>query len=232
VSSPLTGRTALVTGASRGIGRAVAGALVAAGARVLGVSRSGTGHPDGVTSVALDLLAPGSIDRIVDACDGTFGGAPDILVNNAGVFAVAPIGETSPDTFDHLIALNLTIPFRLVRAFLAGMQARRQGHIVTIGSIADHVAFPGNGAYGAAKFGLRGLHEVLRGELGGSGVRATLISPAAVGTTLWDMLAPATRADFPASDQMLEAGDVAQAVLFAVTRPATVSVDELRLSRA
>jgi NADP-dependent 3-hydroxy acid dehydrogenase YdfG len=94
------------------------------------------------------------------------------------------------------------------------------------------VAFPGNGAYGAAKFGLRGFHEVLRGELGGSGVRATLISPAAVGTTLWNTLAPATRADFPASDQMLEAGDVAQAVLFAVTRPATLSVDEIRLSRA
>jgi NAD(P)-dependent dehydrogenase (short-subunit alcohol dehydrogenase family) len=117
----------VVTGASRGIGRAVADTLVAAGARVLGVSRSGTGHRDGVTSVALDLLAPGSIDRIVDASDRTFGGPPDILVNTAGVFAVAPISETSPDTFDHLVALNLTIPFRLVRGFLAGMQARRQG---------------------------------------------------------------------------------------------------------
>ena len=79
---------------------------------------------------------------MVDApTDRAFGGPPDILVNNAGVFAVAPISETSPDTFDHLVALNLTIPFRLVRAFLPLMQARRQGHIVTIGSVADHVAF-------------------------------------------------------------------------------------------
>lgn len=206
--------------------------MAVAGARVLGVSRSRTGYPDGVTSVALDLLAPGSIDRVVEAAGRTFGQSLDILVNNAGVFAVAPIGDTPLDEFDHLVALNLTVPFRLVRAFLAGMQARGQGHIVTIGSVADHVAFRGNGAYAAAKFGLRGLHEVLRGELAGSGVRATLVSPAAVGTTLWDTLAAATRADFPASDQMLRAEDVAQAVLFAVTRPVGVSVDEIRMARA
>jgi NADP-dependent 3-hydroxy acid dehydrogenase YdfG len=122
------------------------------------------------------------------------------------------------------------VPFRLVHAFLAGMRARGRGHIVTVGSVADHEAFAGNAAYAASKFGLRGLHEVLRREIDGTGVKATLISPGAVDTTLWDALPPATRATFPAAGEMLDAADVADAVLYAVTRGPKVSVDEVRLS--
>ena len=160
------------------------------------------------------------------------GGTPDLLVNNAGTFVVAPIASTTPETFDRMVALNLSVPYRLVFAFLDAMRARGRGHIVTIGSIADHIAFAGNAAYAASKFGLRGLHEVLRGEITGSGVRGTLISPGAVDTELWDSLDAATRATFPQGADMLSATDVADAVMFAVTRPERVNVDEIRLSRS
>jgi NAD(P)-dependent dehydrogenase (short-subunit alcohol dehydrogenase family) len=222
---------AIVTGASRGIGRAVALALAGHGARVLAISRTVSGERDDrITEVALDLAAPGSVASVVAAADRAFGRAPDVLVNNAGAFFVAPIVDTSPESFDRLLALNLSVPFRLVHAFVGPMRARGSGHIVTVGSIADHVAFPENGAYSASKFGLRGLHEVLRAEVGGSGVRATLISPSAVDTSLWDTLAPATRASFPAPEAMLAASDVADAVLYSITRPPRVSVDEIRLA--
>jgi NADP-dependent 3-hydroxy acid dehydrogenase YdfG len=227
----LVGVAAVVTGASRGIGRAIASALTAAGARVLAVSRTGVrGAPDGIVDVTLDLTKPGNTAAAVRAAEREFGRSPDVLVNNAGAFFIAPVADTLPDSFDRMLALNLSVPFRLVHAFLPGMRERGRGHIVTLGSIADHIPFPGNGAYAASKFGLRGLHEVLRAEIGGSGVRATLISPGAVDTSLWDELTPPVRASFPSAEAMLAASDVAEAVLYALTRPARVSVDEIRLS--
>src|SRR5208283_432105 len=96
------------------------------------------------------------------------------------------IETTTPEIFARMLALNLAAPFQLVRAFLPGMRLRGRGHVVTVGSVADHVAFPGNSAYSASKFGVRGLHEVLRTELRGTGVRATLVSPGGVDTPLWD----------------------------------------------
>jgi NADP-dependent 3-hydroxy acid dehydrogenase YdfG len=102
---------------------------------------------------------------------------------------------------------------------------------VSIGSIADRVAFPENGAYAASKFGLRGLHQVLRAELAGSGVRATLVSPGPVDTALWNEVDPDNRPGFTPRASMLRADAVAAAVLFAVSQPPDVNVDELRLSR-
>ena len=230
-AAPLADLAAVVTGASRGIGRAVARALAAGGARVLAVSRTGadTAEPC-IVECAVDLLAPGSVEFVVRTAEERFGRSPDVLVNNAGAFLVAPISDTSPESFDRLVALNLSVPFRLARAFLVGMRERGHGHIVSLGSVADHIAFPGNGAYAASKFGLRGLHEVLRTEIAGTGVRATLISPGAVDTTLWNELAPETRASFPPAEEMLTTSDIADAVVYAVTRPARVSIDEIRLS--
>lgn len=229
-AEPLADRTAVVTGASRGIGAAIAQALSLAGARVIGVARSpGVACPD-VIAVRCDLMKPGGIDCVVDTAAREFGGAPDILVNNAGAFVVGRVEETSVATFAEMMTLNLSVPFALVHAFLPGMRSRGRGHIVTIGSIADHVALPGNGAYAATKFGVRGLHEVLRIELHGTGVRVTLVSPSAVDTTLWDALEPAVRVTFPSRDAMLQPGDVADAVVYAVTRPERVGIDEIRLA--
>jgi NADP-dependent 3-hydroxy acid dehydrogenase YdfG len=128
--------------------------------------------------------------------------------------------------------LNLGAPFGFIRAFLPEMQRRGAGHVVTIGSIADRTVFPGNAAYAASKHGLRALHEVLRAELRGSGVRTSLVSPAAVDTGLWDAVDPDRHPEFTPRARMLDADAVADAVGYVVTAPAQVNVDELRLSRA
>jgi NADP-dependent 3-hydroxy acid dehydrogenase YdfG len=230
----LIGRTAVVTGASRGIGQATARALTDAGCRVVGLSRSGAPRAAEQTGahawVIVDLTDPTAIADAVQAVFDRLGVSPDLLINNAGAFTIAPIADTSPDMFARMLAVNLAAPFQLIRAFLPGMRDRGIGHVVTVGSIADHVAFPGNSAYSAAKFGLRGLHEVLRAELKGTGVRTTLVSPEAVDTAVWDELDPVTRDQFPPSTEMLAAEDVAGAILYAITRPASVNVDEIRVS--
>ena len=236
---PLSDRTAVVTGASRGIGAATARALAGAGARVALVARS-AGELEALSTaigreafaVPADLTDGPALDRTVAAIRGTLGGEPDILVNNAGIFRVAPLAEMPGELFGQTLELNLVAPFRVMRAFVPGMLRRRSGHVVTIGSIADRHAFSENSAYSASKYGLRGMHEVLRAELRGTGVRASLISPGAVDTDLWNEAAPdASPGRFPPRGEMLTADSVAAAVLYAVTQPAEVNVEELRLRR-
>ncbi len=233
-------RTALVTGASRGIGRAVAERLAASGVLVAALARTrdalaalARAHPDGrVVPLVADLRDAAATARALDAARAACGGAPDLLVNNAGVFAVAPAHETDADAFAAVLDANLAAPFRLVRALLPEMRARGAGHIVTIGSVADRTTFPGNAAYAASKYGLRALHEVLRAECRGTGVRCTLVSPGPVDTPLWDALDPDHTEGFTPRAAMLAADDVADAVLYAATRRPEVNVDELRLGRA
>lgn len=235
----LAGRTALVTGASRGIGAAVARQLAAAGARVVLLARSedalrALSDAIGANAVAVpcDLTAPGATDAVLAALARLGVDAPDILVNNAGAFVVRPAHETSVEAFRELLELNLTVPFGLVRALLPAMRQRGTGHLVTIGSIADRVAFPGNAAYAASKFGLRALHEVLRAELKGTGVRVSLVSPGPVDTPLWDTVDSAVRVGHTPRADMLPASAVAEAVGFVVSAPAALNVDELRLSHS
>jgi len=178
-----------------------------------------------------DLADAAATNVAVDRIRGMTDGAPDVLVNNAGLFKLSPVESTSPEEFSSSLEVNLAAPFRLIRTFLPEMRKRAHGHIVSIGSIADRVAFAENGAYAAAKFGLRGLHGVLRAELAGSGVRSTLVSPAPVDTPLWDDVNPDEREGFTPRSAMLRPEDVASAVLYAVSQPATVNVDELRVSR-
>jgi NADP-dependent 3-hydroxy acid dehydrogenase YdfG len=235
----LDGTTALVTGGSRGIGLACAHVLHAAGARVALVARDGGTLAAaaktlgaGVTGFAVDLANPADVPPILARVRQHFGGAPDIIVNNAGQFLARAAGDTSVADFERLLRVNLTSSFAIAREFIDEMQRRGHGHIVTIGSIADRRGMPGNAAYSASKFGLRGLHQVLRQELRGTGVRATLVSPARVDTTLWDDVTAFADEDLANRDAMLPARAVAEAVLYAVSQPAGVNVDELRVSRA
>ena len=238
MSALLAGRTALVSGASSGIGLAVATALAGAGARVAILARradrltaSASKLGAGAVAVPCDLTDAAAVAQAVAQVRAAFGDAPDIVVNNAGIFAPAPLAEMTGSAFWDTVATNLVAPFLLTRAVLPRMLERKSGHIITIGSAADRQAFAGSGAYGASKSGARAMHEVLRAEVRGTGVRASLISPAAVATAIWEGVDPATVRPPPAS-AMLETGDVAQAVLYAVTQPARVNVDELRLSRS
>lgn len=236
---PLAGRSALVTGASRGIGRATAIALAAAGADVVLIARGAADLAAAAadcggrgTALTADLRDAQDTQRLVAAVLGRLGHAPDILVNNAGIFTLAPAHELEAGELSAMLDTNLVAPFRLLRAFLPGWRARADGHVVTVGSVADRTAFPDNAAYAATKFGARALHQVLRAESQGSGVRCTLVSPGPVDTPIWDPIRPETREGFPTREAMLTAADVADAVVFAVSRPAHVNIDELRLGRA
>ncbi len=205
----------------------MAQALARVGTRVAIVSRHAV---PGALSAAADLAEPGAVDRIVAWATAGLGGTPDALVNVAGAFTLARVEDTEPAVFDTIMALNVGAPFRLARALLPAMRARGHGDIVTVGSVADRIAFPENGAYAASKFAARGLHEVLREELRGSGVRATLVSPAAVDTALWDAIDLERHSGVPPRAAMLSADAVAEAIVFALTRPRGVAIDELRLS--
>ena len=238
-SGSLAGAAAVVTGASRGIGEAVARTLAAAGAAVALVARDRTALErlsaslgQGAFAVPCDLRDAAGVRGAVDAITGKFGGPPRILVSNAGIFRVAAVDQLAVEDFEAMLDVNLLAPFRFTRAFLPAMNAAKAGHIVTIGSVADRTVFPGNSGYSASKFGARAVHEVMRAETRGSGVRVTLVSPGATDTGIWDGLQPGVRGRFPERSEMLAAGDVARAVLFAVTQPDSVNVDELRMSRA
>ncbi|HET7621701.1 MAG TPA: SDR family oxidoreductase [Gemmatimonadaceae bacterium] len=236
----LRGRVALVTGATRGIGLATARALVAEGAYVAMLARSAEALReraseigDGARAFPGDITDAAVVERTLAAVRREVG-EPDILVNNAGVFEPRPVEDVSPEDFARTVNVNLVAAFALVHTLLPAMRAAHSGHIVTIGSVADRTAFPGNSAYAASKFGLRALHEVLRNELRGSGVRASLVSPGPTDTPIWDAVerAPSVPRSFPQRSEMMPPDAVASAVLYALTLPAEVNVDELRLSHS
>lgn len=183
-------------------------------------------------AVECDVTDDESIVRAVAAVREQFGGAPEIVVNNAGIFTIRSFDETSSGEFDALLDTNLRAPFRFIREFLPEMRQRGSGHVVTIGSIADRHIFAGNAAYSATKYGERAMHEVLRAETQGTGIRATLVSPASVDTDIWVPIRYLGDDSSPDRSGMLDAAAVAAAVLFAVTQPRDVNVDEMRLSRA
>lgn len=232
MSLPLAGRIAVITGASRGIGAATSCAVSGAGAIVVRLARSlaprreawGMDLPCDVTDEEQVQRAAAQVVQEL--------GAPALLVNNAGGFLLAPLTDTTRAGFDAQLAINLTAPFLVARAFLPAMVAAGGGRHITVGSIADHQAYPGNAAYVAAKFGVRGLHEVLRAEYGPQGVRCSLVSPGPTDTTLWDPVDPDAQPGFTPRRAMLRPEDVAQAVAFVASRPLHVDLDWLRLGPA
>lgn len=234
-SADLTGRRVVVTGATGGIGRAVARRLADAGAVLFLVARTRDRLEQvaaelGATAVPGDAGAPGDVDGVRDrvrADGGAWG-----LVNAAGTFDLAPVAETDPGMLERMIHGNLRAPFLMTRALLPGMLEQGDGHVVTVGSVAGRVALPGNGAYSASKYGVRGLHEVLALELRGTGVRSTLVEPAATDTGIWDPLRPEDRDDLPGRDAMLAPDAVADAVHFALTRPPAASIPTVAVQRS
>ena len=233
----LAGKSAVVTGASRGIGAGIAMALASAGARVVLVARTTSDLekrakdlPNGAFAVQCDLTVKEEVDRAAGEILQKLGGAPDILVNNAGMFEMSSIADADEDHFQRILGTNLVGPFRFAHAFVPAMKQRGSGDIVGIGSIADRKIFEGNTAYSASKFGLRAMHEVWCEEFRGTGLRSILISPASVDTPLWDSIDQGSRP--PNRTGMLRPEAVVAAVMFALTQPADVNVYELRLARS
>ncbi len=225
----LAGKIAVVTGASRGIGLAVANGLRAAGAHVVRLARSlADGSAEQETTVRCDVTRPEDVDRAIERSVAQVG-VPDIVVTSTGVFYVKPIGETTVAELTETIGANLVGPFLVARALVPRMVQRGSGHLVTIGSSSDHIAYAGNSAYAASKFGVRGMHGVIAVEVAETGVRTTLVSPGAVDTDMWNAIDPDNRPGFRKRKHMMRPEDVAEAVLFAVTREARLNITEIRM---
>lgn len=192
-SAPLEGRVALVTGASRGIGRAVAPALARAGADLVLCSTREGGCEAAVREaqavgrrafgIAADVALSADCDRLVRAAEEAFGRV-DLLVNNAGVVRRAPVSDTTDEEFDRVLAVNLRGPFSLCRRVIPGMVRRGFGRIVNVSSISSRLGTPRLAPYCASKWGLNGLTQALAEELKGTGVSVMAVLPGSVDTDM------------------------------------------------
>jgi NAD(P)-dependent dehydrogenase (short-subunit alcohol dehydrogenase family) len=227
----LQGQTAVVIGASRGIGRAIAEALAREGARLVIASRSPQLKQaqrelsliSEVHAVRADAARPAAVRRIFSMARQEFG-APDIVVNSAGMAESQPVAQTSDELWNETLASNLTAAFLCSRAALELMLPRRHGHIVNIISTAAIMPFRGNSAYSAAKAGALAFTRVLREEVRDSGIRVTAVLPGPTDTAIWERLWP----DAP-REKMMSPADVAAAVLSALVLPENAVMEEILL---
>jgi len=184
METPLLGRTALVTGAASGIGRAVATRLAADGADVLLLDRDEQGAKEAAVEVGGEHLVAdlSDADEIADLRLAERG--VDVLVNNAGLQHVAPVQDFDPATFELVHRVMLHAPFLLTRAVLPGMYERGWGRIVHVSSVHGHRASAFKSAYVSAKHGLEGLSKVIALEAAGTGVTSNTVCPGYVRTPL------------------------------------------------
>jgi len=236
----LKNRVALVTGASSGIGEATAFALAAAGARVAVAAR----RRDRLEAVANKIRADGGEALVVEADFGVEAqaqravhetekafGRLDILVNNAGVMYLEPVIEADLARWRRMVEINVLGLIAATQAALPGMRARGDGHIVNIASTAGRVATPTAAAYAATKFGVVGFSEALRKEIYRDRIRVSVIEPGVVETELRDHIGhDATQKainDWASSMRQLQSDDVARAIVFCVTQPPHVCINEI-----
>ena len=214
----LEGKTALVTGASRGIGRAVAVELAAAGASVVVGYRSGREEAEALAqeingrAVQADVSEPADAARLVEEA-----GDLDILVNNAGVTRDGVLARMSDDDWRVVLETNLSAVFYTCRAVTRGMMKRRAGAIVNMSSIVGLHGNWGQANYAASKAGIIGFTKSLAQELGSRGVRANVVAPGYVKTQLTDVIPEAARAkmlDLTPLGRLGDPEDVAGAVRF------------------
>lgn len=232
ISSP---QRALITGASRGIGKATALAFAKAGVSTVLLGRSidqlqATAEEVkalGAEAIAfgIDLSEVSQVkDRLAQVLEAS--GSIDILVNNAGMGYTRRLLETSLADWQRVLDLNLTSPLQCIQAILPQMRSRYGGTIINVISVAGRQAFPDWGAYCASKFGLMGMTKALAQEERSYGIRVVALCPGAVNTPLWD--SDTVNADFDRS-QMLTPEDVADAIVHAALLPQNVVLDELVL---
>ena len=232
----LTGKVAIVTGASRGIGRAISLALVREAATVVLAARAidklketaelvtaagGKAH-----IIPTELTDEQSIKNLVRATSEGFGRL-DILINNAGITHSAKLEETSTEDWDRCIRTNARAPFILCREALPLLRRSEAAYIINIASVVGVKAYPLQSAYTASKHALRGMTMALAEELRGSNVRVHLLCPGGVDTELVQKVRP----DIKKQD-LMQPDEIAELVLYLVTHKGNAVIDELHIRRA
>jgi NADP-dependent 3-hydroxy acid dehydrogenase YdfG len=224
----LTGKTAIVTGASSGIGQATSQALAAAGVKVAGGARR-VERLETEISLELDVTDPESCAHFVEAAVAELGGHVDILFNNAGLaLGRAPFDESSEEDEAQVFGTNVNGLVRMTRLCLPHFQS--WGHIVNMGSVAGRQAYPGGATYIAAKFAERGFTYALREDLLGRPIRITTVD---AGMVLTEFSLVRFKGDAEKAASVYEgidamtAEDISDCVMFALTRPWHVNVDEI-----
>jgi len=225
----LENQVALVTGASRGIGNAIALALGAAGARIIGTATSAEGatrltealasHGCKGRGAVLDAADPASIEALIAQLEQA-GELPTILVNNAAITRDTLLLRMKPEDWDAVIATNLTAVYRLCRACVRHMMKERRGRIVNLTSVVGLTGNPGQANYAAAKAGILGFTKSLARELGSRGITVNAVAPGFIDTDMTRALSEEQRAallqQIPAG-RLGTAAEVAAAVLFLVS---------------
>jgi NADP-dependent 3-hydroxy acid dehydrogenase YdfG len=225
--STLAGRAALVTGASRGIGAAVARSLHERGARVALASRSGADLGlAGAVALPVDVREPTQLEAIATAAVESFGSL-DILVVNAGVGAYGAFLDLRPEHLEEMIDVNVKGMLYAVRAALPHLLESDSADIVTVASEAGRRGLPFEAVYSASKFAQVGFTRALDHELRDHGVRCTTVCPGGVATDFAMGEGRGRRPDMPELATMMRAEDVAAAVVFALERPRTHRILEL-----
>ncbi len=232
----LDNQTALVTGAGRGIGRAIALALAGRGARVFLTART---H-DQLSAVESEIKAHGGQARAVVAdvaiegdVAGLFqkirdeAGQLDILVNNAGIGTFGPLADMETADFDRVIAVNLRGTFLCSKHALRLMRPVKRGTVINIASVVGFKGYPNQGAYTASKHGIMGLTKTLAVEAQEHGIRVSAVLPGGVDT---DLIGDA-RPDIDRST-LLQSEDIADTVLFLLSLPPRAAIDEIYIRRS
>jgi 3-oxoacyl-[acyl-carrier protein] reductase len=233
---PLDQQVALVTGAGRGIGEAIAVRLARMGARVVLTARdesrlrqvaAAIGDGGGQAEIApCDLLDQTAVEGLAARVRAL--GRCDILVNCAGIGEIGPpLWETDAASFDQVIGTNLRAPFLLMRALAPLMIAARRGHIVNISSLAGKNPLPNGAVYAASKWGLNGLSISAAEELRGHGIRVSLVSPGSVNTHFGGSGGDAAKAA-----RKLQPEDIAEVVATIVTQPPQSFISEVLMRPA
>jgi 3-oxoacyl-[acyl-carrier protein] reductase len=220
----LTGQIALVTGASRGIGQAIADALMQAGAKVIGTATTVEGAAaidarlkgNGGRGVALNVTDSKACEDIIDLIVKDFGGI-QILVNNAGITRDQLAMRMKPEEWTDVIDTNLSAVFRLSQAVLRPMMKARSGRIINITSIVGHMGNPGQANYAAAKAGVSGMTRALAREIGSRNITVNCVAPGFIDTDMTRALSEEQQNALKANIPLARLGtpeDVAQAVAF------------------
>ena len=230
-ATSIAGKTALVRGASRGIGLAIARTLAHMGAklslcardsaRLLAVAGEFERAGISVLAISADVTRPGDLASLVKKTEDSLGPI-EILVNNAGIGYFAPIQEAVEANWDAVLDTNLKAVFLLSRLVSRGMIQRRGGHIVNIASLAGKNAFPGGGIYCASKWGLLGLTQCMAEDLRAYGIRVSAVCPGSVATDFSPHSAKSV-------EKMLQPEDVAHAVEMILTQAPQSFISEVLL---